>query len=330
MRRFNKERGFYLFKTIAKFLFLWIILFCINDASADKEWQVVKKGKSFGISGIALFDQSAGKIGLLAVHDNKMPGQVRAAIITIVNETTLEYTPLEWPDRSRLPMDIESVTVVPDGYEPSFMALTSKGEICHFKITDLSISVLKLFSLPNSGRGQNFEGLSIHRVENRLLAVWAHRGENNKPAVIYWGWFTPSNYNLSVFGSTKLKVPWPTQPDVRHISDIKITPQGVAIITAASDPGDTGPFRSAAYIAGRFSPCGNSVEFKPATRMIPFRSFKHHKVEALELAGGADGIVFATDDENFGSSITFSDFEFDPSGRYNKSSPSIKSGRGLN
>ena len=41
--------------------------------------------------------------------------------------------------------------------------------------------------------------------------------------------------------------------------------------------------------------------------MIPFRSFKHHKVEALELAGDADGIVFAADDENFGSSITFSD-----------------------
>jgi len=306
----EKKRVFYLFKTISKvvlILLLWTVLCCIKDAGADPKWHVVKKGKSFGISGIALFDQSAGKIGLLAVHDNKMPGQVRAAIITIINETILEYTPLKWLNRSWLPVDIESVTVVPDSYEPSFMALTSRGEIYHFKIIDLSISVLKLFSLPNSGSGQNFEGLSIYRVENRLLAVWAHRGENNKPAVIYWGWFTPSNYHLTVFGSAKLKVPWPIQPDVRHISDIKITPEGVAVITAASDPGDGGPFRSAAYIAGRFSPCGNTVEFKPATRMIPFRSFKHHKVEALELAGGADGIVFASDDENFGSSITFSD-----------------------
>jgi len=55
----------------------------------------------------------------------------------------------------------------------------------------------------------------------------------------------------------------------------------------------------------RFYPCGNTIEFKPADRMIPFRSFKHHKVKALELAGDANGIVFATDDENFGSSITF-------------------------
>ena len=301
MCRFNSNRWF-LFVLI---LFLWIILCCTNDADADKKWHVVKKGKGFGISGIALFDQNGGKIGLLAVHDNKMPGQVRAAIVTIVNETTLEYTPLEWPDSSRLPMDFESVTALPDGYEPSFMALTSKGEIFHFKITGLSISVLKVFSLPNSGRRQNFEGLSIHRVENRLLAVWAHGGENNNPAVIYWGWFTPLNYNLSVLGSAELKIPWPTQPDVRHISDIKITPQGVAIITAASDPGDTGPFQSAAYFAGRFYPCGNTIEFKPADRMIPFRSFKHHKVEAIELAGDANGIVFATDDEDFGSSITF-------------------------
>ncbi|MCK4468498.1 MAG: hypothetical protein KAU60_09115, partial [Desulfobacterales bacterium] len=71
------------------------------------------------------------------------------------------------------------------------------------------------------------------------------------------------------------------------------------------------------------------VEFKPATRMTPFRSFKHHKVEALELAGGIDGIVFATDDENFGSSLTFSDFEFDPSGRYNKIQSKYKIRPGL-
>ncbi len=298
---------FYMLKTISKFvLILWIIFCSINYADAGEKWHVVKKGKGFGISGIALFDQNDGKIRLLAVHDNKMPGQVRAAIVTIVNETTLKYTPLEWPDSIWLPVDFESVTALPGGYEPSFMALTSKGEICHFKIIDLSISVLKRFSLPNSGREQNFEGFSIYRVENRFLAVWAHRGKNNKPAVIYWGWFTPLNYNLSVLGSAELKVPWPTQPDVRHISDIKITPQGVAIITAASDPGDTGLFQSAAYFAGRFYPCGNSVEFKPADMMIPFRSFKYHKVEAVELAGDANGIVFATDDEDFGSSITFS------------------------
>ena len=41
--------------------------------------------------------------------------------------------------------------------------------------------------------------------------------------------------------------------------------------------------------------------------MTPFRRFRYHKVEALDFAGGADGILFATDDENFGSSITFSD-----------------------
>ncbi|GAI93545.1 unnamed protein product, partial [marine sediment metagenome] len=83
-------------------------------------------------------------------------------------------------------------------------------------------------------------------------------------------------------------------------------PRGIAVITSASDPGDNGPFQSAAYIAGLFRSSGDSVKFNSATKLVPFCRFDNHKVEALELVNGKSGsIVFATDDENFGSSIRF-------------------------
>lgn len=293
---------------VALILLSWIILCCLPHANAREGWQVVRDGKNFGISGITLFEQKKSRIRLLAVHDNKMPGQGRIAIITMESGAAPEYMPLIWLDTTELPVDMESVTSVPGGDASTFMTLTSKGKIYHLKINshDLNTSILKVFSLPGTGRGQNFEGIALHRIDKRLLAVWAHRGKNNEPAVIYWGWLNLSSYSLSVIGSAKLKVPWPTQADIRHITDIKITPRGIAVITSASDPGDNGPFQSAAYIAGLFRSSGDSVKFNSATKLVPFCRFDNHKVEALELVNGKSGsIVFATDDENFGSSIRF-------------------------
>ncbi len=104
-------------------------------------------------------------------------------------------------------------------------------------------------------------------------------------------------------GSANLKVPFPSA-NVRHISDIKVDSAGVVFISAASDPGDEGPFQSAVYIAGSLGYSGNKIVFKQNPQLVPLYRTNYHKIEALELVTGAEGgVIVGTDDENFGSSV---------------------------
>lgn len=268
------------------------------------EWRPVKEGKPYGISGIALVRQQGDLSSFLVVHDNKLPDQGRLALVDIAGGGQPEYTPLQWPAEVEMPIDLEALTVVPGAGPPTFMAVGSRGRVYHLELNaDNSLSVLKIFDLPNLPPGSNLEGFALQYIDEMLLAVYGHRGAGREPGVIYWGVLDLAAYELSQQGSTTLEVPWPVG-SVRHVSDLKVDPAGVVFVSSARDNGDDGPFESAIYAVGVFAGGDRQIQFRQNPSLTPLYRFDSHKIEALELVPGeTGGLIVGSDDENMGGSL---------------------------
>jgi hypothetical protein len=294
------------FPTVAIASVICAAFFCLLPQSVlAQQWRPVRGGIQFSISGMALLDRESGSDSFVVVHDNKDKSLGRLAIITIKGEQSPQYFPVNWSSNAALPVDLESITTVPGASEPTFMAATGAGKVYHFRLgaTKRDISILKVFDFPNIPRGSNFEGFALHKINDRLLAVWAHRGQDQQPASIYWGQLDPNTYQIDRLGSTTLRVPWPIRA-VRHVSDLKIDGAGVVYISSAADNGDDGPFESAVYVAGAFGIRDRQIIFQQNPRLVPLYRLSHHKIEALELVPGErGGLIFGSDDENMGGSV---------------------------
>jgi hypothetical protein len=299
--RFNLPR---FFKFIISLVVLATLLFLCQRVSAQ-DWLPVRGGIPFGISGIALIEQQSNSLSFLIVHDNKKPNQSRLAIINLKGKNQPEYLDLNWTSDAKLPEDLEALTSIPGTKNTSFIALSSAGKAYFIKLDSdkKSISLIKEFNLPEFAKGSNFEAFSLQDIDGKLVAVWAHRGEAEEPATIYWGLLDLTKYQIILTGSTNLKVPFPSG-NVRHVSDIKVDATGVVFMSAASDPGDNGPFQSAVYVAGSLGYRNNKIVFKQNSQLVPIYRTNYHKIEAIELVSGATGgVIVATDDENFGSAV---------------------------
>ncbi|MBD2168210.1 hypothetical protein H6G04_27890 [Calothrix membranacea FACHB-236] len=290
-------------KLIINLVVLAALLFICQQVWAQ-EWLPVRGGIPFGISGIALIQQQSNSLDFLIVHDNKKPGQGRLAIINIKGKNQPEYLALNWPSKL-LPEDLEALTSIPGTNNTSFIALASTGKAYYFKLDadKKTISVIKEFNLPPFPKGSNFEAFSLQDIDDKLIAVWAHRGEAEQPATIYWGLLDLIKYQIIPTGSSNFTVPFPSG-NVRHISDIKIDSAGVVFISAASDPGDNGPFQSAVYVAGSLGYRNNKLVFRQNSQLVPLYRNNYHKIEGIELVPGVNGgVIVGTDDENFGSAV---------------------------
>ncbi|MFB2934378.1 hypothetical protein ACE1B6_03790 [Aerosakkonemataceae cyanobacterium BLCC-F154] len=298
-------------KKLVTLLFLMIIVLIVSlllnsQQVVAEQWRPVKGGINFGISGMALIDRKDNALDFLVVHDNKGKDQGRLAIVTIKDGQQPEYFP--WNSASDLNelyfgSDLEAITAVPTA-PSSFMALSSKGKVYYFRLGKRKGEsfLLRVFDLPNLPEKPNFEGFAVQEIDNKLLAVWAERGEGEKPGIIYWGILNLSSFQIELKGSKSFTVPWPNSPHLRHISDLKIDRLGTVFISSTIDPGNDGPFTSAVYIAGVFVVNGNEVSFRENSDLFPLYRLDYHKVEAIELVPGANGgIIVGTDDENMGS-----------------------------
>ncbi|MFM7408582.1 MAG: hypothetical protein ACKO3K_18475 [Cuspidothrix sp.] len=291
---------------VINLIILGSLLFIYQPATAQ-EWRPVRGGINFGISGIALLRQKDNNLDFLIVHDNKQKNQVRLAIIHIDGENQPEYIPLNWPEKTVLPDDLEALTSLPSKNNSEFLALTSDGHIYHLQLDDQKQKIIfvKKFELPKIIRGSNFEALSVENIDGKMIIVWAHRGEGKEPAKIYWGILDIDKSQINLVGSGDFTVPFPSG-EVRHISDLKIDKAGIIYISAASDGGNDGPFSSAVYVAGYLTVNGNQIFWKQNQQLFPIYRDKYHKIEALEFIPGATGgIIVATDDENMGGYVDF-------------------------
>lgn len=275
------------------------------------EWLLVKSGKEFGISGIAIVEQQKNNLSFLVVHDNKGDKHLpRFALVKIGEQNRVQYIPLNFVNTVDLPTDFEALTIVPGQEELSFMALTSYGKVYHIKL-DLAqqrVVFLGAFELPNKDPNNNFEGFALQKIDDVLLAAWADRGSEEKPGVMHWGRLSLRDYDITVQGSTSFRVPVPVE-NIRHISDLKIDEAGVVYISASRDSGNNGPFDSAVYVLGGFCINKQEIYFKTNKTFVMLYRLRQHKVEALELvAGVSGGLILATDDENKGSFVWQSNY----------------------
>ncbi|HEY9596770.1 MAG TPA: hypothetical protein V6D33_03790, partial [Cyanophyceae cyanobacterium] len=255
--------------------------------------------------GMVLLEQQNDSYSFLVVHDNKNKTLGRLAIVTIKGNQSPQYSPVNWPNDTELPIDLESLTIVPDTSPPAFMAATSTGNIYYFRLDSSrqNASILKVFNFPDIPAKSNFEGFALQKINGQLLVTWAHRGQDSEPSILYWGRLNPSTYQITPLGSTPLQVPFPVSA-VRHISDMKVDSSGVLFISAASDNGDDGPFDSAVYVGGAFGVRDRSITFQGNSQLVPLYRFNYHKVEAIELVPGKNGgVIVGSDDENMGSSV---------------------------
>lgn len=275
----------------------------LSQQAIAQEWRPVRGGMTYGISGIATVRQQPDVLEMLVVHDNKKPDQGRLGLVAIVGSVQPQYIPVKWQPGAELPIDLEGLTAVPG--TTTYMAMTSAGKVFHFSLdrTNQTITVQKVFDLPNLPPKTNLEGFALAQVAGTLVAVWAHRGEGSDPGILYWATLDLTRYTVIPLGQSPITVPI-TDDQTRHISDCKVDAAGVVYITAASDNGDDGPFRSAAYIVGVIQPNGKQLQFSPNPALVPLWRDNYHKVEAIELVPGANGgVVFGTDDEIMGSSV---------------------------
>lgn len=269
------------------------------------DWKGVTKGKKMSFSGMAFFKHENGSDSFLVVYDNKKKDEGRFALINIGVDNKISYTPLAFDSLSDndFPVDLEAITLVP-GTRDSFLALASEGKVFYVKIDASAnkMTLLHVFDLPNRGQG-NYEAMTVYRIHDNLLITWAHRGNDEEPARLYWSLFDLQNYTFSSLSSETIKVYWPQTSELRHISEMKIDSKGYVYITSASDQGDNGPYDSAFYLIGKFSPGNDKGEvfFK---KQKPFlkRTLSSHKVEAFDFfrSKGTDNVLFGTDDENQG------------------------------
>lgn len=279
---------------IHSFLFFSII-FCQSDAD---EWTLVSSEPEHTINGIVPLDS-----GMLVAHDNKRRGEPR---IGLVSWNSHDYRELKWPS-DKLPFDLEGLDMIP-GKKNEMIAMESTGK-CYRLFYDQGRRKLvfkREFQIPEVTRSMNLEGIAFCKVGRKTLVAWGDRGSDDRPGRLHWGWLTYYGSKIEPLGSYSFTVNFP-EKDVRHLSDVKITEEGVCWISADSDPGDEGPFDSAVYKLGSFNLDENPVVFNPEKTVQPFLKFRGHKVEAIMIHAGK--LINGTDDENYGGSILFHNLE---------------------
>src|SRR5690349_6436336 len=216
-------------------------LFLPSTALAGDGWESIGTGMTAGASGIAVLSRDDDRVEALVLRDNKKPGENRAVRVRLDHGLVSKVDPIAWP--GELPVDLESAEAVP-GKQGEYIALTSEGKGFHVELNDRRLKVLGTFQVPKGDPDDNYEGFALKRVNDRLFAVWADRGQDTRPATLYSAEFSVSKLSFKKPKSVPFRVSYPTT-DVRHTSDVEITADNRVLISAASDPGDDGPFDSA-------------------------------------------------------------------------------------
>ncbi|MFI0216768.1 hypothetical protein [Streptomyces lydicus] len=271
-------------------------------AHAADGWQRVGDGITGGLSGLAVEGRHGAAVDVLAVRDNKQPGQNRLVSLRYDPHAKPQVSPVDWPGEP--PVDLEAIDAVP-GRAREYVALASDGTAYRIRRERNAVRVLRAFALPGVSPDGNYEGFALARLAHgKLVAVWADRGGDDHPAKLTAAEWNPRTSAFGKRDSAPFSAPYPAE-NVRHVSDLKISAGGALTVASASDPGDDGPYDSALYTAGHLAVGDHGrIRLKMAHTPERLGSFSGHKIEALAcLPKSREGILGA-DDENAGGSLT--------------------------
>lgn len=265
-------------------------------------------GLFYGISGMAVLDDASdylsNRIELLVVHDNKSDDTGRFSLVRW-QDGTIAMEPVAWASDLPLPVDLEGLSPIPG--DDRFIALESDGEFYRvaFDRATMAVTVSDRGVVPPLPEGSNLESIALVDLAGQTLIVWAHRGQDDDPAILYWGTIDLDSLAITPIGSQPLTVPAPVG-NVRHISDLTVTSTGQVFISSATDNGNDGPFESIAYEIGLFGFDDNDLPtFTPYPNFIELGHGDGYKVEAIvrDPLRANPAVLLGTDDENFGSAI---------------------------
>jgi TRAP-type C4-dicarboxylate transport system permease small subunit len=243
----------------------------------NSNWRPTGRGTTRGISGLALLQQERGSVSFLAVLDNKRADEPRLMRLTARAGQAPQSQDLAWPG------------------------------LYHLRAIDQAnaVELLGESDLLNAAETPEIEAFDLQYVGPHLMAIWAARGDGPTAAVLSWGKFDPWQRNVQDVQKAEFRTPWPQQ-SARHISDLRVDANGNVLVVSTSDPGDDGPFESAAYVAGTLRAHNSSVRFELNSSPVRLRVLEKHKAEAIELLPGASGgLVFGADNENHGGAILY-------------------------
>lgn len=265
-------------------------------------WLPTGKGVTRGVGGLSVFESNAKHVRFLAVFDCKHPSEPRLAFFDLEEGKLPATQDLKWPG-NRWPVDLEAIAKMP-GENGVFLAVTSAGELWRLRVTeDGTITVLSVTELPKADAPE-IEGLDIRKLGDKLVLVWAGRGDGPRAAAVCTGIYDEATSQVSLTDRIEFRAPWPAEETVRHISDLRLDPTGTIIVTSAKDPGNNGPFDSALYPAGKVELQNGSPVLKMNGAPIRLRTDYGHKVEALEFVPGSiSGLILGCDDEHGGGAI---------------------------
>jgi hypothetical protein len=283
------------------------------------------EAKEIGISGMALADDDGDVSHFVVVHDGKKNGWARLSVLAVAKDHSIkqfkEITVDNWPDEKR-PDDFEAVAALPEGGGPSvhFLALTSDGMAYMLAIDAKHARGIVEWKAELPGRQINppdplqFEAFAfapaIDVGAGRVACAWAQRGQDAVPASLHCGVLDLASHKITeVGGGQNVSVAFPKN-FVRHISDVRVDAAGKVLVSAASDPGDDGPFASAVYSIGTLEAGGQAPKFKKSPEPQELTRSSEKKTEAIELT--KNGLVLGSDDENNGAAIGFTERTHNP------------------
>ncbi|MER7108571.1 hypothetical protein [Streptomyces sp. NPDC000229] len=279
----------------------------VQAHAQETDWQRVGDDITSGISGIAVDGVHDGTAELLAVRDSKKPGENRLVALRHRAGGQPSQRPVAWAGEPAV--DLEAIDAVP-GRPHEYVALASGGTAYRIRWEGHTARVLAAFPVPGVSPDDNYEGFALTASRGgKILAVWADRGQDDRPATLSAAEWDPRGNTFGEPVSAEFRVPYPAH-DVRHISDVKVSAGGRVTVSSASDPGDDGPYDSVLFDAGRVTSGHGDNRVHLAVHRSPHRlaTFPGHKIEALAcLPHSREGVV-GTDDENDGGAIATADF----------------------
>lgn len=292
-----------------------------------------------GYSGMALIDDNS----YIVIHDTKIrPGEDHEPprISLLVTDCRGMYRErairVNWEsDLKRKPNDLEGICAIP-GREHEFLAVESGGyrdgegkihiigHIFHLRFTknlegDWCGTIQQVIKMPDELNG--VEGIACVRIDDEswfvILGECGSRTSQGgdvitKPARLHWDILElgpPDNIPKEFISRGFVEFISPDlascciSVDMRSCSDMYIDAKNQLWISAALDPGDTGPFRSVIYKAGRIEPGEPKQPIRIDRHQKEARFIDGLKVEALAAAPAFLSekaiLSFATDDENY-------------------------------
>lgn len=266
------------------------------------------------ISGLAWVERDT----FLAVHDAKNPEENHLPRVSLLRlprtPEGVSWKPLDvsWPAPAAKSSDLESVARIPG---TSLFLLVESGESSHgarrfsriflAELGGESLTIRSATEFPFPIK--NVEGSAVARSGDRLVFMWAERGDGQAGTKLSWADLQLGPVRLGALRQAYFSPGKFTGKNWRPVSAIDIDGKGRIYVASAYDAGDDGPFASVVWRAGqvRVSRAGPvAVDLLSAPQQVA--RLDGLKVEGLairEVGRGVSELFVGMDDENYGGAL---------------------------